>query len=443
MKRFYDKYVSYIIDGALKTGFNSDKEAHNLRKELIPVVIVFIVLIYFAISEDMVTSSNFQIQVLVILLLCVFFDVGILFLLAMVKKYFAVICFFFIYLIGTQFILLYVNNIYPCQPFLVTYFLFLNIWVFAMWLITVLRFRILNNRVKNGLILPTKEDIRKRQSGISGSEHIKMYSQDEPFDRSNIEGIKRMPLIIAIVLGVITLLCIITIICAWILGDLGENSTISVDNIGALLSFIALSVGLITLNFTITYGRLAFTLNRMMRKENILAHWVYSTIEWRQYIERNCEKDKKIKKREILTADISGLTVLIAITFVVALMFIVVFLITKETHLMITLVIFGIIAVTLLLLYIPIIKKGRKKILQAIITPDGIYINKQLYDWKTAGQELEKIIFDTDEENNAEIVFTYLTGKYHSPYTIHILVPGGQEEAAENIVKLIAAENFK
>jgi uncharacterized membrane protein YbaN (DUF454 family) len=194
--------------------------------------------------------------------------------------------------------------------------------------------------------------------------------------------------------------------------------------------FIAM-MGLVA---AIIYSRLAKSLGRITRKENVLAHWTYTPEEWKQYTEREHREDA-LSKRSLFIL-VAVIAVIVGIIF---------YAIVRENPLLIAMIILGIIAVVGLAAYFSTLAAylhNKKHLGECFIAPDGIYLNRQIHLWKGLGNKLEEITFDDDKQSSPRIIITYSAPGTHSrnSYTVRIPVPPGQQAAAKNIVKQIATK---
>jgi hypothetical protein len=202
----------------------------------------------------------------------------------------------------------------------------------------------------------------------------------------------------------------------------------------------ALSVGggfiaMIGIIAAVIYFRLASSLDRITRKENILAHWTYSPEEWRRYTEKEHKEDAAGRR---------GLFILIAVIAVIV--GIIFYAIVRENPLIIVLIVLGIIAITGLSAYFSTLanyRNNKKHLGETYMALDGVYLNRQIHIWKGIGNRLEEIAFD-DKENSPRIIITYSSPGTHSrnTYTIRVPVPPGETAAAQSIVEQITSSHL-
>jgi hypothetical protein len=185
----------------------------------------------------------------------------------------------------------------------------------------------------------------------------------------------------------------------------------------------------------VIYFRLASSLDRITRKENILAHWTYSPEEWRRYTEKEHKEDAAGRR---------GLFILIAvIAIIVGIIF---YAIVRDNPLVIVLTVLGIIAIARLSAYFSTLanyRNNKKHLGETYMALDGVYLNRQIHIWKGIGNRLEEIAFD-DKENSPRIIITYSSPGTHSrnTYTIRVPVPPEEAAAAQSIVEQITSAHL-
>ena len=204
---------------------------------------------------------------------------------------------------------------------------------------------------------------------------------------------------------------------------------------GYALSMGGVFIAFMGLVAAIIYFRLAASLDRITRDENILAHWTYTTEEWKQYTEKEHRDDASAKR---------NLFFLVAI--IAAVVGIIFYAVVRENPLLIALIILGIIAIAGLSAYFSTLAtylNNKKHLGETYLALDGVYLNRQVHIWKGMGNRLEEITFDNEMQDGSRMVITYSSPgtNARNSYTVRIPVPPGQEGAAQSIVGRIAAEH--
>ncbi len=201
---------------------------------------------------------------------------------------------------------------------------------------------------------------------------------------------------------------------------------------GFALSIVGLLVSITGIIAAVIYARLAGAVDRILQKENVLAHWTYSPQEWYQYTEKEHREDVASKK---------GLFILISIIAVIV--GVILFAIVRENPLIIALIILGIITVTGLSAFLSTTiayRHNKKYHGEVIIALNGVYFNRQMHVWNEMGNRLESIGLMDDRQGLTIIAIEYsaLAAYKRNSYTIRIPVTPGKEKEAQEIVEQIS-----
>ena len=153
---------------------------------------------------------------------------------------------------------------------------------------------------------------------------------------------------------------------------------------GFALSFLGGFMALIGIIAAIIYFKLAATIDNIIKIENVLARWHYTSDEWQKYSE--------IERKE------------------------------GGNY-----------------------RNSQKDPSEAIIALDGVYFNRQLHVWKGMGATLDEIVFEIESTQQPRIRIEYSVPSRsgRNDFSVRVPVPPGQEEAAQKIVADIAAAHFK
>jgi len=189
------------------------------------------------------------------------------------------------------------------------------------------------------------------------------------------------------------------------------------------LSFFLVLAGIIVI---IIYSGRVRTLNRILKGDNLLAHWTYSSEEWNSYAETEYREEKEGKK------------VLFYVIAAFALFFGILFLIIDLEN--------GIWVMGLMLALIAVIaftawftswynyRQNKKYLGETYITGEAVYINRQLHTWRGLGARLDSVNLTKDASPLLlQFVYSAPTRTGMQEYTVRIPVPKGQEEAAEKV----------
>jgi MFS family permease len=179
--------------------------------------------------------------------------------------------------------------------------------------------------------------------------------------------------------------------------------------------------------------KLARSQDAILSGKNLVVHWKYEQEEWTKYTENEHKTDRQGKK--ILFFIISGFALFFGILF---------FVLDPENGIFVLYVMLGLIAVIGLTAFLSIrysYRHNKKHLGEAIISRDGVYLNKQLYAWNIVTSRLDKVILISDEQPPV-IEFSYSTSGYknNNAYSVRVPVPKGQEAAAIHLVELFNNE---
>jgi hypothetical protein len=201
---------------------------------------------------------------------------------------------------------------------------------------------------------------------------------------------------------------------------------------GFALSILGGFIAMVAIIAMVIYFQMAGILDRITKKENILAYWKYTPEEWKQYTEQEHKED---------TTDRRNLFFLIAvISIFVGIIF---WFMVRNNLLVITCLVLGIIAITGIAAWasgLANYRNNRRRLGEVYVALDGAYFNRQLHVWKGIGNKLEDINLENDYKQHSRIKIDYSSpGKdSRSFYSVRIPVPPGQEEIAKKIVADIA-----
>ncbi len=195
-------------------------------------------------------------------------------------------------------------------------------------------------------------------------------------------------------------------------------------------------VAILGLIAAIIYFRLAGRLDRITRKEEVLAHWTYSPEDWKAYAEEEHKEDAADKKGVFIMVMI--ISIIVGIVF---------WLVVRDNPLLIAGIILGIIAVTGIAAFTSswtTYLNNKRHHGEAFIHLDGVYLNRQLHIWKGIGTRLEEVVYEDDGTSLPLIKFDYSAPgrneRYY--YTARVPVPPGEEENAKRIIVQIATAHL-
>jgi hypothetical protein len=224
----------------------------------------------------------------------------------------------------------------------------------------------------------------------------------------------------------ITILGIFLIFLPWIIGMDGFNGGFALSFGGGFLAIMGIIAAII-------YARMSEILDRIIKPENVLAHWTYSPEEWKAYTEQEHKEDAEAKK---------GLFILISvISIVVGIIF---FAIVRDNFVVILCIILGIIAIvgiTALLSTFSNYQHNKNSLGETFIALDGVYLNRQLHIWKGIGNQLEEAVYELDDKSNPRLRFEYSSPSRNGRnyYTARVPVPPGMETNARWVIDQVLA----
>jgi hypothetical protein len=209
-----------------------------------------------------------------------------------------------------------------------------------------------------------------------------------------------------------------------------------VFNGGFALSFLGGFIAIIGLIAMVIYLRMAGILDRITKKENVLAYWKYTPEEWKQYTEQEPQGD--ILGRRNLFFIIAVISIFVGIIF---------WFVVRDHPLVIVCIILGIIAITGITTWttgLANYQHNKGNLGEVYIALDGVFLNRQLHIWKGIGNKLEEISFDDLSSGQSWIKIGYSSPSRNGPdyYSVQIPVPPGQEDRARKIVAEIAAAHL-
>jgi hypothetical protein len=194
---------------------------------------------------------------------------------------------------------------------------------------------------------------------------------------------------------------------------------------GGFISMIGIIAGVI-------YAKLANTLDRITKPENLLAHWTYTPEQWKEYTEEEYKEDKAAK---------TGLFILVAvITVIVCVIF---GLVERADPKIMLFIVLGIIAIVGMAAFFSSLgnyMNNKKRLGEVFLALDGVYLNRQLHTWKAIGSQLEDALFEEGPDFKPRLRFEYSAPSRNGrdSYTARVPIPPGQEAAAKRIVDQIS-----
>ena len=229
------------------------------------------------------------------------------------------------------------------------------------------------------------------------------------------------PLQTTVVWTIITILAIFGIFAPSVFGIKGFDGGFAISAISILLAIIGIIVVIIYI------GR-ARLLSGIIDGKNVLAHWTYSSDEWRKFTEKEFKEEKQVKKG--LFYVISGIALFTGIVF----LFI--------DHRNGIWVLVGMLALIVIMAFVAWFtsmynyRQNKKFHGQSYITEKAIYLNRQLHTWGGLGDSLDSVEMDKKDNAQTVLIFKYsvITRTVLQQQTVRVPVPTGKENEAEELI---------
>jgi MFS family permease len=229
------------------------------------------------------------------------------------------------------------------------------------------------------------------------------------------------PLHAAIAWAIITALAVFGIFAPSIFGMEGMNGGYAIS----FISFFMVIAGIIVI---VIYAGRARVVNRILRSDNLLAHWTYTPDEWNNYAEKEYVTERKVKWG--LFYVIAGLALFFGVLFLV---------IDRESGKWVfvaMLALIGIIAFTAWFTAWYNYRQNKKYLGETYITRDAVYMNRQLHIWHGLGARLESVNLDKKRgQQILELTYSMPTRTGLQYYTVRVPVPRGKEREADRVLE--------
>jgi hypothetical protein len=207
---------------------------------------------------------------------------------------------------------------------------------------------------------------------------------------------------------------------------------VSMDMMNGGYALQCLSLGLLVpagLTGGLIYLWRAFTLAKILRGEGLLAHWTYSPEEWSRYARAEAVRESGIRWV------IFGIITFWALLFGgLCLLF------DPGPGRVVFLGMLGLIAFVALVAWLSIavtVRRNRKYLGEALIAPQGVYLNRALHNWNGMGARLDSTRCVDGEEGLLLVEFDYSYPARHGRQreSVRVPVPTGREAEARALVE--------
>ncbi len=199
----------------------------------------------------------------------------------------------------------------------------------------------------------------------------------------------------------------------------------------SFLSLFMLIAALVTAAMFMSYAR---KVDRILRGEGLLAHWIYPPDYWIEYTKKEYQTEKSEKKGLFLI--VTAFALFFGVLF---------WAFDPEAGFYVFLMMLVLIAIIAFAWQFSAwynYRQNMRGIREVYIAKDAIYMNKRLYTWQTVLTRFDEV---TQQNNQgiSLIVFRYTAATRAGPqtYTTRVPIPQGQEETAKKIIEIINQEN--
>lgn len=168
----------------------------------------------------------------------------------------------------------------------------------------------------------------------------------------------------------------------------------------------------------------------VQKGENLIAHWIYSDQEWKDFTETENKVNRSEKK--MLFFIITGFAVLFSVIFVIA---------DPENGIFVAYVMMAlivIIAFTVLLSTKLAHLKNLKHKGEAYISIDGVIINGTFHGWKMFGNQFEGVSYSRESiPKYLEFTYSYIARHGRQNETVRLPVPQKEEKNVQSIIETL------
>ena len=218
---------------------------------------------------------------------------------------------------------------------------------------------------------------------------------------------------------VIAVIGVVVVFLPGILGIDGFDGGFALSALGILIVIVGVVVA-------ITYARRASKLDAVFEGKDLLAHWTYTSEEWQSYTENENREQKADKKKLFLL--VAVIAIVIGIGFLVF---------DRENGKYGFFACLGIIVIIAPFAFLPPLfdyRRNKKRVGEAYIARNGVYLNQVFHNWDMMGARLDSVVY---EEEPRWLLFTYSapTRAGMATYNVRVPVPHGQEAVAGKIAE--------
>jgi len=196
---------------------------------------------------------------------------------------------------------------------------------------------------------------------------------------------------------------------------------------GAAISAVCILLAITGLIVALVYTARAGKLGKILNGSGLLAHWTYSQDEWQQYAEEEYQRQKSSSK---------GLFIIIAvISLVIGIVF---FVADPRYGKWVFFSMVGLIALIAFVAWFTAFynhQQNKNNRGEVFFTPDAVYINQQLHDFKSLNAKLENVTLKGKGQQYIEFTYSAPTRTGRQDYQARAPVPRGKDEEARKLVE--------
>jgi hypothetical protein len=202
--------------------------------------------------------------------------------------------------------------------------------------------------------------------------------------------------------------------------------------LGPAMIFVGLIIFFTFLISGIIFTRMANNFKAMIDGKDLLAHWTYSKEEWDKYTE--AEHIRNRKEKWGLFRFIAIIAIIVGIGFAIF------------NHDALPVMLIVIPALIVLIAFVAFLsitttyRRNRNHLGEVYIGRRGAIFQHTLHYWKLPETYLQSVKFFPGDEPYLEIGYSGQSGMARANYTARIPVPGGRENEAVEIVKILSPE---
>ncbi|MEW5763939.1 MAG: hypothetical protein ACOYXN_00710 [Acidobacteriota bacterium] len=180
------------------------------------------------------------------------------------------------------------------------------------------------------------------------------------------------------------------------------------------------------------YFRRARVLDRIRNGTGLLARWSYDPVEWARYTEAEVVRDRSWKIG--LFWIISGWSLFFGVLFLIF---------DRKAGFAVFLVMLGLIALVgataALSIWLPY-RRNRRGSGEALIHPEGVFLNGALHAWGVGGATLDEVLLHREEGLILSFSYSFPAKGGRDSRTVNVPVPLGKEEEADRVVRHFRGE---